>query len=165
MMGQLLAYAGLLEGREVVWIPSYGAEMRGGTANCAVSISDSFINDPLVSEPDILLVMNEPSLVRFEAAVKPGGYLFLNSSLISHSPKRVDLKIFCVPASDCADGLGDPRVANIVMLGALLRAQPLVKVESVLAVLEKTLSGAKRQLLPLNSEALSMGARLVAAEL
>lgn len=160
LMGQLLVYAGMQEDKEVTWIPAYGPEMRGGTANCSVSISDSFINAPMFADPDILVAMNQPSLDKFEAAVKPGGSLFINSSLIDRKARRQDIKTYYIPSNDCADALGEPRVANMVMLGAVLAAESLVKSESILAVLAKTMAS-KKHLLPLNSQALDKGAELV----
>ncbi len=160
LMGQLLVYAGMQEDKEVTWIPAYGPEMRGGTANCSVSIADTFINAPMFADPDILVAMNQPSLDKFEAAVKPGGSLFINSSLINRKSRRQDIKTYYIPANECADALGESRVANMVMLGAVLAAEPLVKTDSVLSVLEKTLAS-KKHLLPLNSQALDKGAEMV----
>jgi 2-oxoglutarate ferredoxin oxidoreductase subunit gamma len=160
LMGQLLVYAGMREDKEVTWSPAYGAEMRGGNASCLVSIADSFINAPLFAEPDILVAMNELALDKFEASLEPGGSLFINSSLIDRKARRQDVKVYYIPANDCADALGEPRVANMVMLGAVLAAESLVKSESILAVLEKTMAS-KKHLLPLNSQALDKGAELV----
>ena len=163
LMGQMLAYAGMQEDKEVTWIPAYGAEMRGGTANCSVSIADSFISAPLFSDPDILVVMNQPSLDKFEESLKPGGSLFINSSLIERKARRQDVKAYYIPANDCADSLGERRIANMVMLGAMLAEETIVKSEGILAVLSKTMASKKHMLL-LNSQAIDKGAELAKKE-
>ncbi|QNB46626.1 2-oxoacid:ferredoxin oxidoreductase subunit gamma [Thermanaerosceptrum fracticalcis] len=160
-MGQLLVYGGMLEGKEVAWIPSYGPEMRGGTANCSVTISSSPISSPLVTEPDIVVAMNRPSLDKFEPLLKPGGILFINSSLIDRPAKRTDITVYYVPVNEKAGVLGESRVANMVMLGALLQAEPLIKPLSVMESLKKVLPENKHHLLPLNAQALAMGAEVV----
>ncbi|MDD2401087.1 MAG: 2-oxoacid:acceptor oxidoreductase family protein [Clostridia bacterium] len=158
-MGQLMVYSGMIEGKEVAWIPSYGPEMRGGTANCSVSISDDPISSPHVTEPDILIAMNNPSLDKFEMSVKNGGVIFINSSLIDRKIKRKDVKVYYISANDKATELGDVRVANMVMLGALLKIDKLVKIDSIMESLKKVLSKSKHHLLPLNAQALEIGAR------
>ncbi|MDD4146795.1 MAG: 2-oxoacid:acceptor oxidoreductase family protein [Clostridia bacterium] len=157
-MGQLLVYSGMLEGKEVAWIPAYGPEMRGGTANCSVSISDTPISSPVVSEPDILIAMNRPSLEKLEAQVKSGGTVLVNSSLVDCQVKRKDVKTYYVPVNEKAGELGEPRVANMVMLGALLQLEPLVGTVAVMESLKKVLSPSKQFLLPLNTQALEAGA-------
>ena len=157
-MGQLLVYSGMLEGKEVAWIPAYGPEMRGGTANCSVSISDTPISSPVVSEPDILIAMNRPSLEKLEAQVKSGGTVLVNSSLVDCQVKRKDVKTYYVPVNEKAGELGEPRVANMVMLGALLQLEPLVGTVAVMESLKKVLSPSKQSLLPLNAQALEAGA-------
>ena len=119
--GQLLAYAGMVEGKHVAWIPSYGPEMRGGTANCGVSVSTTPISSPVVSEPTVLIAMNRPSLEKFEPWVVPGGLIMVNSSLIKIKVKRTDVRIIYVPANDLAEELGNSKVANNIILGALDR--------------------------------------------
>ncbi|MCR4441551.1 MAG: 2-oxoacid:acceptor oxidoreductase family protein [Peptococcaceae bacterium] len=160
-MGQLLAYAGMLEGKEVAWIPSYGAEMRGGTANCSVTISSAPISSPLVNEPDIVVAMNLPSLDKFEPVIKPGGLLFINSNLVTRDARRRDIKPYYVPANELAGMLGEPRAANIIVLGALLEAEPLVRPVSVIESLKKVLPVNKHHLLTLNERALEIGANLI----
>jgi len=160
-MGQILCYAGMLEHKEVSWIPAYGPEMRGGTANCSVSIADTAISSPIVSEPDILIAMNRPSLEKFQRVVKPGGLIFVNSSSIDLRVDRHDLKTYYIPVVQEADGLGGTKVANMVMLGALLEVQPLVKFESVMKSLGKMLSPEKHKFLQLNTKALEAGRKLV----
>lgn len=156
-MGQLLVYSGLLEGKEVAWIPSYGPEMRGGTANCSVSISDTSISSPLVTEPDILIAMNRPSLEKFEWQVKSGGVILVNSSIIDYKVARKDISVYYIPVNEKAEELGEPRVANMVMLGALLKAEPVVENSSLMESLKKVLSASKHHLLPLNERALEVG--------
>lgn len=160
-MGQLLAYGGMLEDKEVAWIPSYGPEMRGGTANCSVSISDQVISSPVVTEPDILIAMNRPSLEKFEAMVKPGGIILVNSSLIDVPVKRQDVQVYYIPVVEKANDLGDTRVANMVMLGALMQIDPLVSGESIMESLKKILPESKHHLLSLNEKALNTGSGIV----
>ncbi len=157
-MGQLLAYSGMLEKKAVAWIPSYGPEMRGGTANCSVTISTSPINSPVVTEPDILVAMNRPSLDKFEDALKSGGKLFINSSLINRSVKRQDIETYYVPANELAGLLSESKVLNMIMMGALLQVAPLVSPMSVMESLRMMLPESKHHLLSLNSRALQMGA-------
>jgi len=160
-MGQLLAYSGMLENKNVSWLPSYGPEMRGGTANCNVIISDEAIGSPIVTEATTVIAMNLPSLDKFEQAVKPGGLLFINSSLIERKSGRTDINVFYVPANEIADELGNGRVANMVMLGAYLKKTGVVKSESVIESLRKVLGPSKEHLIPVNEEALKKGAMSV----
>ena len=154
LMGQMIAYAAMLEDKEVTFLPSYGPEMRGGTANCTVIVSDKPISCPLIYEADMAIVMNLPSLLKFESLVKPGGKLFSNSTLANREPTRTDIDCFGVPADEIASGLGNRRAANIVMLGALLAETGVVKSASVEKMLEKVFSGKKAHLLELNKKAL-----------
>lgn len=163
VMGQLLSYAGLHEGKNVSWIPSYGPEMRGGTANCSVVISTEQIGSPIVTEPMTAIVMNRPSLDRFEQAVRPGGTLIYNSSLVDRAPKRTDIRVIAVPAVGMAQELGSDRVANMCVLGAYLAATNVVAPESVAECLKKVLPERRHGLIPLNVEALTRGAQLVLA--
>ena len=163
-MGQLLAYAGLMEDKHVSWIPSYGPEMRGGTANCAVTIADTPISSPMVTEPDTLIVLNRPSLEKFENSVKPRGLLLLNSSLIDLSPQRQDLTIGKIAATDLAnEKLGNARVANMIILGALVELTKAVGIDSVLAALKKVLPAYRHHLIPLNRQALELGIAIAKA--
>lgn len=161
LIGQLLAYAGMYEGKQVCWFPSYGPEMRGGTANCSVVVSDSPVGSPVIASPSVVVAMNRPSMERFEPIMKPGGILFYNSSLIDVKPKRTDIRAIAVPANDIASKLGNVKVANMVIMGALLQATGAVKLETVLSVLKKTMTGKKQELLPLNKAALEKGMALV----
>lgn len=163
VMGQLLSYAGLHEAKSVSWIPSYGPEMRGGTANCSVVISDERIGSPIVTEPMTAIVMNRPSLDRFEQAVRPGGLLIYNSSLIDRKPVRADIRIIAVPAVEMAQELGSDRVANMCVLGAYLAATGVVAPESVEECLKEVLPERRHDLIPLNVRALAQGASLVKA--
>jgi len=161
VMGQLLSYAGLHEAKNVSWIPSYGPEMRGGTANCSVVISDEGIGSPIVAEPMTAIVMNRPSLDRFEQAVRPGGLLIYNISLIDREPERTDVRIIAVPAAEMARELGSDRIANMCVLGAYLAAAGVVALESVAECLKEVLPERRHDLIPLNVEALARGASLV----
>lgn len=156
--GQLLAYAGMLEDRNVSWIPSYGPEMRGGTANCSVVVSDKEISCPIVSDPTILLALNLPSLERFEPTVQAGCLIIYNSSLASQPPDRKDVEAAGVPANEIAEKLGNSRIANMVILGALIQKTSIVSMDSVVRALEKVLPEHRRRLIPLNKSALEAGA-------
>lgn len=158
-MGQILAYSAMLEGKEVSWLPAYGVEMRGGTANCAVCISDNPISSPVAAEPDLLVIMNKPSLDKFEHILKPGGSLYINSSLIDQPAGRKDIQTYYVAANDLADGLGDLRAANVVMLGTVIAAEKLVQTESVQESIKKVFSGGKQKLQDINARALQAGAK------
>lgn len=155
MMGQLIAYAAMFEDKEVTWIPSYGPEMRGGTANCSVIVSDKKISSPVIVEATTAAVMNQPSLTRFEPFLRPGGQLFINTSLIKNLPNRNDLEIYQIDANGIAAGLGADKAANIVMLGAIINKTDIVKPESVITAMEKLMKGRKEELLPINKKALT----------
>lgn len=159
--GQLLAYAGLAEGRHVTWIPSYGPEMRGGTANCTVIISDEEIGSPLVQHPTAALVMNPPSFEKYAPLMAPRGVLILDSTLIEQRSQRADVHEIALPAKDIADELGAPQIANVAMLGALLAATHVVALETMHAVLEQHLSARHRGKLEANRRALERGAQFV----
>jgi 2-oxoglutarate ferredoxin oxidoreductase subunit gamma len=163
LMGQLLAYGGMFENKEVSWLPSYGPEMRGGTANCAVVVSDEPVASPVVSRPAVAVVLNTPSFDRFEPAVTAGGLVLINSSMSDRCSKRDDIRFIAVPATEIADELGDGRVANMVMLGALLGATGLVQLESIVKSLRKVLPERRHGLIPLNEKALLRGAELARA--
>lgn len=153
LMGKLLAYGAMAEGKEVTFYPSYGAEMRGGTANCSVIISDHPISSPVVHKADIVVVMNQPSLKKYEAAVEPEKSLFINSTLIEEKVSRDDIKIHAVPANKLAEEVGIGRSANIVMLGAIVRESGVVKEENVIKALQKEFSGKKAVYLDANLQA------------
>ena len=153
-MGQMLTYAAMYADMNATWLPSYGPEMRGGTANCTVVISpDKPVSCPLIYEADDVVVMNLPSLIKFESLVKPGGNLFVNSSMIDQKATRDDINVFYVPANDIAMKLGNARTANVVMLGAMVNAAPVVPVQMIYKIMEKTFSGRKAHLLDINKTA------------
>ncbi len=158
-MGTLLAYAGMLEGKSVSWLPSYGPEMRGGTANCMVVVSDEPVTSPLVTEPTALIVMNKPSLVRFEPWLRAQGVLVVNTSLVDQEPCRHDIRIIKVPCNEVAEEIGSGRVANMVALGAYLNADSPVRADSLLRSLEKSLPERHHHLIPLNEAALLRGGK------
>lgn len=156
--GQLLAYAAMDNGMEVTWIPSYGPEMRGGTANCTVIISDEEIGAPTVRYPKAMLAFNLPSLDRYESQVRPGGVLVANASLLNRGPARTDLDNVFIPANEIAESLGDKRMTNMVMLGALLAKLPVLSQEALVKSLGAHLPERHRHLLELNRQALQKGA-------
>jgi 2-oxoglutarate ferredoxin oxidoreductase subunit gamma len=135
--GEILAQAAVHEGRHVTWLPSYGPEQRGGTANCTVVISDEPIASPVVADPTIVIAMNRPSLERFEPAVRPGGLILTDSTIVERAPQRADVTSAAVPATAIANELGATRSANVVIMGALLAARPILSEESVRAALDQ----------------------------
>jgi 2-oxoglutarate ferredoxin oxidoreductase subunit gamma len=162
--GQVMAYAAMDSGLEVTWFPSYGPEMRGGTANCTVIIGDEEIGSPLVLNPRAAIVMNLPSLEKYEETLQPEGVLILNASLIDQEVTRTDLSIARIPANEIAEEIGDKRLTNMVMLGALLARLPVLKIEAVEKALEEHLPARHQHLLPLNFKALRAGAELAIKE-
>ena len=150
-IGIMLAYSAMTEGREVSWLPSYGPEMRGGTANCSVNISDKPVASPIVTKPNILIVMNTPSLAKFENAVEPGGTIIVNSSLIDRKVTRTDVKTYYVPANEKAAELGTARAANIYILGVLNKVCGILSEESVKAGIAYNFKS-KPKLVPLNEQ-------------
>lgn len=155
--GQLLAYAGNFEGKKVSWVPAYGPEQRGGTANCSVVISDHEIASPLVTEPTACIVMNQPSLERFEHTVQLGGVLVVNTSLCTTKATRADITVVPVAASETAVALGSVKFANMVALGALLEVLPAVETETILKALTKVMGEDKARFVPVNRAALQKG--------
>lgn len=163
--GQLLAYAAMDEGLETTWIPSYGPEMRGGTANCTVIIADEEIGSPVVRNPQVAIVMNRPSLDKYEPLVKPGGLLVVNSSIIDRTPQRKDIQVVLVPANDIAEQLGDRRMANMVMLGAFLTNLQVLGLDAIEKALQEHLPERHHKLLPMNYQALREGAQHLAEKM
>jgi 2-oxoglutarate ferredoxin oxidoreductase subunit gamma len=157
-VGQLVAYAGMAEGLNVTWIPSYGPEMRGGTAHCYVILSEKQIGSPMVTHPEIAVLFNEPSFDKYEPLVAEEGLLVMNSSLYTRESLRDDIEILAVPATKIADELGNTRLANVVMLGALLARRPVITLKSVEQALEDHLPAHRQELLGLNKRALEKGA-------
>lgn len=156
--GQLLAYAGLEEGRHVTWIPSYGPEMRGGTAHCTVIVSDLEIGSPIVRNPGAVLVLNPPSLEKYAPLVQAGGVLVVDSSLVTASANRADVQEIRLPAKEIATELGVPQIANVVMLGALAQATGVVRIETLARVLQEHLGARHQHTLEANRRALKRGA-------
>lgn len=159
LIGKMLAYAGMHEGKEVSWLPSYGPEMRGGTCNCTVVISDTTVGSPVIQSPRAVVAMNLPSLDKFEADLKPGGVLLINTSLINRPARRDDVIVVEVPANEIANSLGNPRGANMVVLGAYIGATEAVSLDEVEKVVRETFA-AKPQVIDVNLEALHRGFEL-----
>jgi len=158
--GQVLAYAAMDLGKEVTWIPSYGPEMRGGTANCTVVIADEEIGSPMVEFPPAAIALNLPSYDKYEAAMQPGGVLVINSSMVDRGAKRTDIISIFVPANEIAEEIGDKKLTNMVTVGALLPFLPEVSLEAVQAALKAHLPARHHKLLPSNFEALRRGYEL-----
>jgi 2-oxoglutarate ferredoxin oxidoreductase subunit gamma len=156
LIGKMLAYAGMADGKEVSWLPSYGPEMRGGTCNCTVVIADRPVGSPVVERPRVAMVMNLPSLEKYEGMVKPGGLLLVNTSLISRDVQRSDLRVVKVPANEIANRLGNPRAANMVALGAYLGATRAVSLAAVEGLVRETFAG-KAKVIDSNLAALQEG--------
>jgi 2-oxoglutarate ferredoxin oxidoreductase subunit gamma len=157
LAGKLIAYAGMLEGKNVSHIPSYGVEMRGGTANCHVTISDREVASPFVPHPTALIVMNKPSLDKFEETVIPGGKIFINSSLIDRKTGREDLQAYYVPANNMAEELGTGRVSNMAIMGAFIAATGIVSMESLKKSLPEVVSKRNLRFNEINIRAIDMG--------
>jgi len=157
LLGKIISYSGMLEGKYVTWFPSYGPEMRGGTANCTVIVSDDPIGSPVVDNSNELIVMNIPSLIKFENKVVKNGIIFINSSVVDREPERNDVDIVKIPANDIADKIGSVRVANMVVLGAYIAKTNAIKLETVLEALRKKLEGKSEELLILNEKAIKEG--------
>lgn len=163
-MGRLIAYTGMQNGKEVSWLPSYGPEMRGGTANCHVTVGDEPIASPVVSgTADAIIAMNLPSMRKFEAELHAEGVLLYNSSLIEEAPDREDVRIVPVPATDLAGEIGNTKVANMVILGAFLAITGLFSRDQIVAALQEVFGAGKDQFLPINTRALERGFEIGAA--
>ena len=162
-MGYLLATAAMVDGKHTTYLPSYGAEVRGGTANCTVAVGDEEIASPVASEPEILIVLNQPSLLKFVNKVSPGGLLFVNSSLSDKAPGREDLEVVRVPANDLATEVNSPRSVNVVMLGALVARRGIVTPEGMKKAIEMNFKK-KPKLIPINIDAFQKGYDFVKGE-
>ena len=160
-MGKILAYSGLLEDKEVTWLPSYGPEQRGGTANVTVIISDERISSPILDRYDVAIVLNQQSLDKFESKVKPGGVLIYDSYGIHRLPERKDITVYRVDAMDATVEMQNAKAFNMLVLGALLKVRPVVALESVVEGLRKTLPERHHGLIPMNEEALRKGMQLI----
>ena len=159
-MGMTLAYAGMVEGREISWMPSYGPEMRGGTANCIVIVSDAKVSCPIITTFDTVIALNQPSLDKFEDAVRPGGLLIYESTSIIHPPTRCDIQVLSIAAAVEATKLKNARTMNMIVLGAFLARTHIVGTEGVMKALKKVLPERYHSLLPLNERAMMRGMEL-----
>ncbi|MFZ4771381.1 MAG: 2-oxoacid:acceptor oxidoreductase family protein [Ferruginibacter sp.] len=160
-MGMTLAYAGMVENKEISWMPSYGPEMRGGTANCITILSDNKISSPIISLFDAAILLNQPSMDKFAARIKPGGLLLYESAAIFKPSTRTDIEIIGIPATEEALKMNNPKVMNMIILGAYLKLKPVVKNESIVEALKKVLPEKYHHLLVINKQALEKGEALV----
>ena len=158
--GKFIAYKGLIEDKQVSWLPSYGPEMRGGTASCSVIVSDEPVGSPIVTTPDVLVAMNLPSLDRFESKVAPGGMIFLDSSLIEREVVRTDVKVFRIPATRLAGENGFPTLANMIIVGKILKELGEYNDEGLKAALAKVISAKHADMMEVNRKAIDLGANL-----
>ncbi|RLD46583.1 MAG: 2-oxoglutarate ferredoxin oxidoreductase subunit gamma [Bacteroidetes bacterium] len=156
-MGKILAYSGIMEDQEVSWMPSYGPEMRGGTANVTVIVSDERISSPTLTKFDTAIILNQQSMDKFEESVKPGGILLYDPNGITHHPTRKDIKIYKVEGARLAADMGNTKIFNMVVLGAYLKVKPIVKLDNVVKGLKKSLPERYHNLIPLNVEAIETG--------
>ena len=156
--GKFLAYKGLMDGKQVSWLPSYGPEMRGGTASCSVIISDEPVGSPIVSTPDILVAMNLPSLDKYESSVAPGGIIFADSTLIERKAVRDDVTVYYVPATKLASDNGMPTLANMILMGKVLKVIGEFDSDSIDATLSKVISAKRADMKAVNCKALQLGA-------
>ena len=159
--GKVLAYAGLTEKRQLSWLPSYGPEMRGGTANCNVILSDDPVGSPIVQNPDILIVMNTPSLDKHESAVKPGGKIFVDSTLITRKVERDDVDVFYIPATQMAADMGISGLANMILLGAVIRETACIREETLPDAMHKVIPARRADMFELNMKAIQAGKEYV----
>ena len=158
--GKFLAYKGLIEGKHLSWLPSYGPEMRGGTANCSVILSDEPVGSPIVSDPDVLIAMNLPSLDKYENDVVPGGMIFVDSTLIERKVQRTDVTVFYVPCTRLAAEMNAPTLVNMVMTGKFIKECPAISGDNIEAALKKVVSARHQDLLEINFNALDLGMKL-----
>lgn len=161
MMGYALALAAMDDGKEITYLPAYGAEMRGGTANCTVAISDEEIFSPVASSPDYAVIMNNPSLIKFQSTVRPGGSIFVNSNIVTKTIGRDDIAVITIPASDIARKLKEERITNMIMLGAFVAQTQLTSLDSIMNALSEIIRGKKSGLMKLNRKGLDTGAEYV----
>ena len=160
-MGKILAYSGLMEDKEVAWYPSYGPEQRGGTSNVTVILSDGKISSPVLCQYDIAIILNQPSLEKFENRVKSGGILIYESSGINHPPTRKDIHVYRIDAMNTAVKEGNTKVFNMIVLGGMLKTAPMVTLESVMKGLKKSLPERRHNLLPMNEKAILRGMEII----
>jgi 2-oxoglutarate ferredoxin oxidoreductase subunit gamma len=162
-MGKILAYSGLVQGKEVSWIPSYGPEQRGGTANVTVILSDERISSPVLNTYDTAITLNQPSLDKFESLIKPGGTLIFDGNALRRMPSRKDINIYQINATEYSIAHNVTKTMNMIILGGLLQVKPIIEVESVLLGLKKTLPERHHHLLPMNEQAIKTGMELIQA--
>jgi len=155
--GKFLAYEGLIDGKEVSWLPSYGPEMRGGTANCSIIISDSAVGSPIVSNPDILIAMNLPSLDKYEKETKKGGQIFVDSSLIERKVERTDVETYYIPATKIASDEGLTGLANMIMIGHMIAKSGIIPEENIEKAMQKVVPATKQNMFDLNMKAVKLG--------
>ena len=155
--GKFLAYEGLIDGKEVSWLPSYGPEMRGGTANCSIIISDTPVGSPIVSNPDILIAMNLPSLDKYEGETKKGGQIFVDSSLIDRKVERSDVEVYYIPATKLASDEGLSGLANMIMIGHMIKKSGIIPEENIEKAMQKVVPPTKQNMFELNMKAVKLG--------
>ncbi len=160
-MGKILAYSGIMQDQHVSWMPSYGPEMRGGTANVTVILSDEEVCSPILNKFDTAIILNQQSLDKFEPTIKPGGALIYDNNGITRLPSRTDIKIYCVEASAEASRMAAPRTFNMIVLGAFLKVKPIVKLENVIKGLKKSLPSRHHHLMTENEDAIKRGMEIV----
>jgi 2-oxoglutarate ferredoxin oxidoreductase subunit gamma len=160
-MGKILAYAGIMEGKEVTWMPAYGPEQRGGTANVTVIVSDEAISSPILNSFDTAIILNQPSLEKFEPLVKPGGTIIYDSYGIYERPRRTDVQVYCIDAMAEAAKMANSKVFNMLVLGGLLKVRPIAGVEDVVAGLHKALPERHHKLIPMNEAAIRRGMEII----
>ncbi|MBU9723984.1 MULTISPECIES: 2-oxoacid:acceptor oxidoreductase family protein [Bacillaceae] len=160
-MGQILTYAGMKEGKEVSWLPSYGPEQRGGTANVSVVISDKTVGSPIIDSPSTVIVLNNPSFEKFEPLVKAGGKLFINSDLVTKKSERIDIEVIDIKATSIADKVGNPRVAGSVILGAYIEKTGIITRDSLITALIQVLGVGKNHLISVNEAAFDAGKNIL----
>ncbi len=163
-MGQIICYSGVMQGMEVSWMPSYGPEMRGGTANCTVIVSDKPISSPVLTSFDTAIVLNQPSLDKFEGMVKPGGTIIYERNSIIHKPTRTDVNIFGISAYDEAVKMDNVKIFNMIVVGGFLKIKPILKLENVIKGLQKVLPERYHNLIPLNEDAIRRGMGIIERE-
>lgn len=156
-MGKILAYSGLMENKEVSWMPSYGPEQRGGTANVTVIVSDEKISSPILNSFDVAIILNQPSLDKFESTVKSGGILIYDSYGIHQAPTRTDVEVYRIDAMDIATEMNNAKAFNMIVLGGMLKIKPIVTLENVLLGLKKSLPERHHKLIPMNEQAILKG--------
>ena len=156
--GKFMAYKGLIEEKQVSWLPSYGPEMRGGTASCGVIIGDEPVGSPIVTTPDVLIAMNLPSLDKYESTVAPGGVIFVDSTLVERPVKRTDVTVYAIPATKMASDNGRPTLANMIIIGKILKVMGQFEREQIEATLKKVISAKRADMLEINFKAMQLGA-------